>query len=193
MNLSQTTAPTSEPLTVPGVRQYLRIDDDRDDPVITDLIKAARGLAETSTRRQLMRATWKYSFQAWPDTEIVLPHPPLSSVSSITYLDTAGDRQTWSSDDYDVQTDEPGRIRPAYGEVWPAVRHDLDAIQVTYLAGYASASAIPELILLGMRLLIGHWLENREATAQGINLTQIPLGVEACFISERGSWGIVAA
>ncbi len=187
------TAPTSEPLTLADVKAWCNINHDDDDTVLTALIEAARQRAETATRRQLMEATWILYMDQWPsDEEIVLPYPPLkaSGVSSITYYDTTGTQQTRSSSYYQVTYDEPARIKPAYGYTWPSARDQYRSIAITYVCGYGSAGAIPESILTGMRLLVGHWYENREATIAGTIITQIPEGVRALFEANRASWGL---
>ena len=51
---------------------------------------------------------------------------PLSSVTSIAYLDADGDSQTLSASKYIVDAANiPGRIKPAFGEVWPTTRTDV--------------------------------------------------------------------
>jgi uncharacterized phiE125 gp8 family phage protein len=107
-------------------------------------IKAAREYFERANNRAYITQTWQWKFEAF-SREIVagalrVPRPPLQSVTSITYVDTAGDSQTWDSDSYDVSTaKEPGCIKPAYGETWPIVRGDLDGVTVTFVAGYGTA------------------------------------------------------
>ena len=156
MALSQTVVPSTEPLTTAEVAtQYLRIGHSNDNDEIGDLIPAARQEAEAWTFRAFITQTWVLRLCAFPDGPIVLPKPPLSSVTSVTYLDTAGDSQTWASSKYTVETPSGdyarhATIRPAYGEVYPATRGVVDSVTVTYVAGYGAASAVPEGIKRGV-------------------------------------------
>lgn len=184
LTLVQTVAPASEPVTLAEAKLHLRVEVSDDDDLITGLLKAARQYAETVTGRQLMQATWRLNLDAWPDDdEIRVPKPPLQSVSSITYVDTAGATQTVAASDYQVDANsEPGRIVPAYGEVWPAVRDQLNAIAVTYVAGGAAASSVPEGIKAAIKLLLAHWYETREAVITGTIATEVPMAVESLLL-----------
>ncbi len=116
-------------------------------------------------------------------TESIRPlRSPLSSVTSIGYVDSNGDSQTFSSDDYDVDTtSEPGRIALAYGEVWPTTRSDINAITLTYVAGYgATAASVPEGIKTAIKQLVCHWYDHRETvTISNVVPREIPLAVNA--------------
>ena len=95
--LQQTTAPTSEPLTLTQVKNHLRIDDTNSDDELTLLLAAARAHVETRTNRQLMRATYTMTFDRWPSgNEIALRMPPLESVTSVTYYDENEASQTFA-------------------------------------------------------------------------------------------------
>lgn len=76
--------------------------------------------------------------------QIVLPLPPVQSVSSITYLDEAGNSQTLSPSNYIVDTaSEPARIMPAFNLSWPSTRIQPGAVTITFVAGYGLAAAVP--------------------------------------------------
>jgi uncharacterized phiE125 gp8 family phage protein len=49
------------------------------------------------------------------------------------------------------------------------------AVRIDYVAGYATAGAIPADLRAAVKLLVGHLYENREASAPG-TLNVIPLG-----------------
>lgn len=147
MSLYLVTAPTIEPVTVEEAKGTARVDITADDGLIYSLIVTARTLAETITGRQMVTATYRQKLDRFPSAAIngqlylELPKPPLQSVSSITYVDTAGDTQTLSSDLYTVDTDsEPGRVILDYGESWPSTRDVAQAVTITFVAGYAITS-----------------------------------------------------
>ena len=185
--LVQTVEPAIEPVSVQDVREYLHADA-ADDPVLQNLIVAARRYAEDTTGRQFIDATWQLTLDGgWGGIEIALDRPPLSSVTSVQYVDTAGDTQTLAATEYDVDTNpEPGRIVQAFSKTWPSVRGHIDDVTITYVAGYGTlATDVPEGLRQMMRLLVGNWFENREATISGTIIAQVPLAVESLLWQHR--------
>lgn len=188
----QMTAPTSEPLTTAEVMAHCRIDIDEGD-MVSAYIAAARWLAETIADCQLMPATWKLYMDEFPD-EIRVPRPPLSSVTSITYVDSTGTTQTLSSALYSVDTfSRPGRIVPAYGETWPSTRGTQNDVIVTFVAGFGSTNdaavgAMPKELKLGMLHLVAHWYENREPVNIGNIVNPLPLAGETLIRSRWHGW-----
>lgn len=167
------------------------------DPTLNALIKAARQHVESYTSRALITQTWDWkgdNFRvmrdfAYPGAPMVVPLPPLISVTSITYLDTAGASQTWSSStgyQTDIPTGSPwlpaGRIMPKENQSYPSTQSStFNTVTVRFVCGYGAASAVPLPIKHAMLMLIGHWYEHREAVNIGniVNLvTLVPIGVD---------------
>lgn len=153
---NQTVAPSAEPVTLTEAKAHCRIDEGSDDTYVTNLIKAAREWAEAHTGRQLINASWTLKLSAFP-TIIQLPHPPLSSITSLAYVDTDGTAGTLTENtDFEKFTDPTlPQLREMYGVSWPTTRDStLEAVTVTYVAGYGAAStSVPEGIrqaILGM-------------------------------------------
>lgn len=166
LTLSQTTVPTSEPITVDDVKSYLRIDHHDEDILLSTLIATAREDVERFLRRQIMTATWKLYLDDWPSGQTIRPpYPPLQSVTSIAYTDSDGVSQTLNASLYQVDIiSQPGRICPSYSQVWPTVRGEtVNAITITYKAGYANIGAVPKGIKMAILLLIGDMYEHRES------------------------------
>ncbi len=182
--LSLVTAPTVPPLDLDDVKTHLKVDVDDDDELIVSWIQAARGHVETFTHRAVPLQTWDYALDCVPyDGVIWLPKPPVVSVTSLSYVDTAGVTQTWASSNY--RTDLPtgpqagrGRITTAYAVPWPTVRSVTGALTVRFVCGYAP-TAVPDEIKAAMRLLIGHWYEQREAVIVGTSAMSIPQAVDS--------------
>lgn len=179
LNLSQTGAPSVEPLTAQEVSDFLRIDSPDESTYIDLLIQAARSAAEDYTGRQLITATWKWYCDEWPvdsDGAIWVPKPNLLTVTSITYVDPEGTTQTWSASEYSVDiVSVPGRITEAYGYTYPTARSIENAITITYTAGYgATASTVPARLRLGMLHMIAHWYETREPVNIGNIVNPLP-------------------
>lgn len=108
---------------------------------------------------------------------IVLPMPPLQSVTSIKYLDGTRTLQTMDPATYIGETATlQGRIVLPQGQAWPTdVALEPHAVRITYVAGYgADASALPIGIKQAAKLLVGMYYNYREAgmdtKAQGFGL-----------------------
>lgn len=147
MGASLVTGPTVEPVTLAEVREHLRISDTNSDAALAGLIFTARVDAEGQLRRALITQTWRMTIDgAWP-LRIEFPVQPVQSVSSITYVDTAGATQTLASDQYVLKesgADGIAYIVPAYGVTWPAIRDIAQAITVTFVAGYGNPGDVPQ-------------------------------------------------
>ncbi len=131
------TGPTAEPIDLLEAKAHLRVTSTDEDALIQALIAATREHVETWTRRALIRQTRSHRLDRFPAGDIVLPVSPLRSVDGITYVDTAGVTQTLDPSRYQVAAGEPPRIRPAYGQTWPASLSVLDAVTVIYTVGHA--------------------------------------------------------
>ena len=179
MALVQVTAPTSEPVSLADAKLHVGVATDDSDAYIASLVKAAREWAETYTRRSMLTTTWRQTLSCWPsDGVIELHRPPLQSVTSVTYYDTDGDSTTLATSHTDS---EPGRVLRGYGITWPALRTDGVAAPatVTYIAGHSAAASVPGSTIHAIKMLVGHWFENREEIITGAVATKIPMAARA--------------
>lgn len=153
--LTRTVAPTVEPLTFEQVRDFARIDGDADLRDITELIRSVRDSCEFESERSLLQQTWAMTLDVFPAGDTIeLPRPPLSSVSSVSYIDENGSTQTFSSSDYDVDTTrEVGRIRLQPSVSWPTTQAGrANSVTITYVAGYGSAATdVPASLTYAMK------------------------------------------
>ena len=177
--LSVKTPPAAEPLTAAEVREHLRVDDTSEDTLINLYITAAREWLEVQCNESFITRTLVLSMAGFPRyrAEIVLPRPPLISVTTVEYTDPDNATQTFT-DWQEWATTQPGRLCPLPSAEWPATATGLyEAVQVTYDAGHgALATDVPERFRHAMRLLVGEWYENREQV-QDRPLNSIPDGI----------------
>lgn len=194
-SLRITTGPSLDPVSLQEAKDHLRVDSTDEDGLIVGYILAARDYVEREIGRSLINRTLQLKIDSdWPvdcngNDRIELPKPPAVSVSSITYIDTAGNAQTLASDQYQfTQGDLYGYVRPAYGVSWPAVRDQADAITVTYVAGYGSNPGdVPHSIRQAILLMVAHFYENREAVTTA-TMNEAPLAVNALLANHRTYW-----
>lgn len=183
--LTQTVAPTANPVTYAEAKAHLRLDSDDEREFVEGCIGAAVGLSETMSNRQFMTATYTLKLDLFPagGGVVLLPRPPLQSVSSISYIDVNGDSQTWASANYTVDTDSiRGRITEAYGMSWPSTRAQTGAITVTFVAGYATAALVPSAAKHAINMLVGHYYVNREAVSSGRAMS-VPMAADSLLAS----------
>jgi uncharacterized phiE125 gp8 family phage protein len=81
--------PASEPVSAAEAKAFARIDGNEDDALIGTLITTARERLERYTNRALFTQTWEMVLDELKST-VQIPKPPLISVESIKYTDTAG-------------------------------------------------------------------------------------------------------
>lgn len=186
--LRVTSSATTEPLSLSEAREHLRVDHFEDDGVISGCILAARQHIENICGLALANSTWTMTLDTFPDDgSILLPREPVQSVSSVRYTNTAGTLITWSSTEYEVDLySSPPRLRVRTGFSWPAVKDVLSAVQIEFVCGYGGPQLVPQPIMQAMRLLVGHFYENREAV--GASMAPAPFAVDALLAPYRTAW-----
>jgi uncharacterized phiE125 gp8 family phage protein len=170
--------PADEPLELAFVRDdHLRVSNGTaEDAYISRLITTTRRAGEKVTRRAWYGPqTWEQAMDRFPCGAIYVQRPPLIAVASITYLDADGAEQTLAPADYKVSNagweNRYSRIMPAYGKVWPTARCEMDAVVVTFTAGYVNAAspteaAVPDELTHGQLLMIGELYKQRSESVQ---------------------------
>lgn len=191
MTVQVVTEPAFEPVSRAEAKRWLRIDadDTAHDLVIDLLIKAMREDAENLTLRAFITRTLKLTLATWHRDEnyglcIMLPYPPLQSVSTFKYIDEDGVLQTLATDQYAVHEEyTPSFIVPEWEVSWPTIRRVPDAVQITYVAGYAPGSpsdaasnqeVMPAKLKLWMQSKIAGHNEFREQILAGSAVAKIP-------------------
>jgi uncharacterized phiE125 gp8 family phage protein len=175
---------SAEPLTIEDAKAHCRVDVDDDDALFETLIVAAREYCETFTHRALAPQTWDYKFNMFPTgwyAPIVLPMPPVTAITSITYTDINNVSQTWASTNYTTDLPSgpwaaPARIVPNYGVIYPVTLLVINAVTVRFTAGYSST---PEAIKHAMKLLIAHWYKNREGVVTDLRAESLPHAIDS--------------
>lgn len=187
MGLTKTVEPTEEPVSVAEAKAHMEYEITDRDPAITSMIKAARIHVETITRRQLVTATYAWTLDAFPSGGVLsIPRPPAATVTSIAYTDTSGNPQTLATSVYDTDfTSEPGRIVTAYGQTWPSTRDEIDAVTVTYTAGYGAASAVPDTFKLAILQMVAFSFGFRGDDTLTGNTLRIPASAADLLFGER--------
>lgn len=189
MFLVQTVAPAAEPLTLDEAKAHLNVDSDHEDALITSLIVAARRHAEAKTNRVLITQTWRQDLDAFAACQIELARVKVASVTSVTYLDPDGARQTLDAGLYGLYGDDSTAwIQPAYGLTWPSCRVWPGSVQITFVAGYGNAAAVPQEIKQWMLLQVGALYAQREGLAAGGPVTEVPRAAWEALLDAYRVW-----
>lgn len=195
-----------------GLAKQCYVTDADDFSYLEALRAVAIELVEQELNVQLLPATWICALDAFP-TEVQLERLPVTAVTQIEYTDTEGNSQILPDDQYQVDLlapNQPARIQPAYGLVWPVTRGYsrtwptieanhlgelpeitgyYNAAQVTFTAGFG-VNAIPQKLLQAVRMLVATWFRDREDTTIGLQQMPVPLGVTRLLaLSDWGQYG----
>lgn len=170
----RTTAPTlpQEPVSLEEAQRQCSLVGDSHAPYLRDLISAARETVEKDASVVCYTGEYKFKKTVWKEQSswgdwFELNLRPITAITSITYVATDGDTDTWSSAEYSLDTYSITPIvKLGYGYSWPTLRGDINGITVTVTAGYASVPVIPQRIKQACLLLINHWFENRGIVGQ---------------------------
>ena len=156
--LKVTTAPADEPVLIDECNLYSRLDTQDEATLVRSWLKAAREMVEKDSRRPLMSQTLTLYMDCFPARTIYLERSPVISVTSIGYVDTDGSSQTLATSHYRTDlVSEPARITPAYGDVWPFTRYQTNAVNVVFIAGYATVAEVPEIAKELIRTVVDFW------------------------------------
>ena len=191
-NLTLKTPPTTEPLSLTQIKDYLKISDYEEyateDTYLTSLITVAWEFCESFQNRAYITQVWEMAMPYFPG-EIEIPKGNLQSIGSITYKNSAGVTATLAANtDYVTSTRGIlGRVVPAYGKTWPSfVPFPLDAIVITFTCGYGGASDVPEKVIQAMKLLVSHWFNNRVPVDQALgSAKEVEFTISALLWQDR--------
>lgn len=182
--LVRTSAP-SQMVTTAEFKTHVHEDlnDSTNNTYIDSLIVAATDWAEIFTARSFVTQTWTWYLKKIDTTSLYLPRPQIQSITSISYVDTAGSTQTWSSSEYDW-SNYSGELKPAPAYSWPPYREQIDAITLVYIAGYGNSTTVPEPIKLAVKMLASHWYEHRASVSE-TKMEEVPQSVKMLLWSYR--------
>lgn len=170
---NRSAVPTFEPVTLAEAKKQLEIAESNDahDSQVLALIVAAREAVERETGIVGATGTFVYRVTEFPCDVLLIPDiRPVSAITSITYIDTAGATQTWSSSNYSLDNNGVRPfVRLAYGASWPTIRGDVNGVTITLVAGYATAATIPSLFKQACLMHITQNFESRDGMAKDLN------------------------
>lgn len=186
-----TVEPTADaPVSLTEAKAQCRVDGSDSDTALNIYLATAQAFVEEYTGTKFGDQTIVLRCSRWCDLRR-LPIAPVSSVTSITYLDASGNEQTLSTDIYEpVLIGLEPSIRRKFAQIWPSIWPCAeDAIRVTVQAGYTTA---PEPMRAAILLLVSQWFDERSSissvrqstTADG-TIPILPYTVESLLVNYR--------
>jgi uncharacterized phiE125 gp8 family phage protein len=167
MALKLKTAPTTTPVTLAEVKQHCRAGDFTDDDAMLQIyLDAAVALLDGYSGimgRCLVSQVWELYYDAFPCEDLKIPLGDLISVGPVEYVDPdSGTYTTWTADNYEVDSKSlDGWIVPVSS--WPTPMETVNAVRVTFTAGYGAAADVPAALKAAILLLVQYWYENPNA------------------------------
>lgn len=166
MKLVRITEVVNVPVTNDEQKLFSKIDLPDDDAIVTSLNETATDYINDTLQKSLTNEVFELYLDAFPpgSCPIVIFRTPLFSVASILYIDTDGVEQTFASSSTKVDDKaEPAAIHLAFNKSWPATRREVNAVKVTFTAGFGVlANTVPERYKTIVKHMFAHLYEHRE-------------------------------
>jgi len=172
--LKEITAPTTEPISLATARLHLRLDTSGsppshpDDSLVTSLITAVRQNAEDYTGLKIASGTYEMRADSFKDFESNLQTWPVTSITSVSYVDLNDETKTLTSSDYVLDTyTRPARLKPSLTKItFPAAKE----VTIRFISGFTDGQSpnpypMPKPLESAMLLMLGHLYDNREAVS----------------------------
>ena len=163
--------PAVEPVLLADAKTFIDYNDTADDTLITDLIVAARQMAEKYLRRVLITQTL-IAYYSRLDEKTYVPKPPHQSISEVRRIKLDDETVLTLNNDYYVQGLDHKYL--LIGKPWelPAGHSPRDSftdweLKVTYIAGYGDAGTdVPKAILNGIKMIVNTLYDGRHSEGE---------------------------
>jgi uncharacterized phiE125 gp8 family phage protein len=157
---SNATLPATLVVSLVEVKAWLKIDGTDEDTLLTSLIASATAECEAYSGLSFITRSRIVKLSSFRGKDLILPYGPVTALTSIVYTDEDEVNQTIDTADYTVDI-ASGLARVRVTESWPYTNLGLSNVVVTYVAGYANAAAVPEVIKTGIKKKIALDYEKR--------------------------------
>lgn len=159
------------PVSLAEAKDHLRISTDDLDTQVQATLEAATEYCETVTGRALrVSHTVTQTYDDWPCNPVRLSRQPVTAISSVTYYDQDGASQTVASNNYRLIAggDHAAVLEFDDDFTEPTLDDRLDAVTITYTAGYSSVDTVPAMAKHAIKLVMSELfgdLDDRQMTA----------------------------
>ncbi|EGL66013.1 hypothetical protein AGRO_1266 [Agrobacterium sp. ATCC 31749] len=170
--------PQAEPLTLAEAKAHLRLDGGEEDALLAALLRAAREHLERVTGLCLIRQTWRFYLDRWPETGVILiGKGPVQAIETILVFDGQGRAADITGADRLLD----GVARPA--RLWlrdlPSPGRAMNGIEIDFIAGYGEAGTdVPGTLKRAMLMHVAQMFAFRGAVAPENQPAAVPAGYE---------------
>lgn len=156
--LKKLSEPTNMAITLETAKEFLRVEFDEDDILITSMVQGATIVAQAFINQQITECEYAMALSSF-STEISLLSP-VKSIESVKYYDAQNALQTISSSEYYLMDfGLPNKLIFKDTFSVPTLYNRPDALQIEFTSGMAT---IPEDIISWIRIRIGSMYQFRE-------------------------------
>lgn len=179
---SAVTVAAAELVTLADARLQARTELDAGfDDELTRLITVARNHVEKYCNIRIGSQTIVAKCDSFADLAR-LPDAPVTSITSIGYVDSDGTPQTLSTDIYELRADDlEAAVVLKFNQSWPAIQPG-SRITVTAVVGYATA---PPAVHHAMLFLVAYWFSVHEPVNIGNISSDLPQTFDALLANHR--------
>ena len=188
MRLTRTVAPAELPVSLEEAKQYCRVEHDDENLLIESLIVAAVDYLDGPSGilgRAIIEQHCLLELDAWP-SRLALPIEPVSTVT-VQYLDKLG-AETDVPENQLVIIDAPSArtvLEWVDGFQAPELSDTRYPVKITITAGFGAAAKELKGIKVAIKMMIGHWYDNRETVVLGMSVAELPMAVNALLARYR--------
>lgn len=154
-DVTTTVEPVSEPITLAQAKNYLKVDFDDDNDLITSLIASARVRLEKYAGIAMSPRTLQVV--AYVDEFIELPYAPLNNITKVEYWDNSNWVEMSLGDYYILGT--------TYKKLYMVANNRME-YRFTYTCGYTT---IPQPMITALYKLIADLYDYRESSVEDSN------------------------
>lgn len=174
MNFTYAAQPTgTDIVSLSDMKEWLRVDHDAEDTIITAIIDSAVQSVQDYTGRHFKATTWTYTMEFMRNIDI--PYS-VDTVTLISYHNTAGSTSNLTNNTDYYYGKENGVLKVKYIEIPSDIKDErMDAVSI-------SGTTINEInapLTQAIKMLCAHFYENRRAVIVGAISNEIPMGVKA--------------
>ncbi|MCC2547712.1 hypothetical protein LJY25_14750 [Hymenobacter sp. BT175] len=160
---------------------------------ISDLAVTAGALWEAATGQPVMVAEYVTGFSGWHYSGRLHLLAPVQEVTKVQYFGEGDAYADLEPELYALSDLYPGLLvgPTSYSGLQPQLSYRTrinEGVLVYYTAGATSVDEVPPIVQQFIRLVVGHWYENRQEVVLGASqngMVQIPMGAQALIDMER--------
>jgi uncharacterized phiE125 gp8 family phage protein len=163
-----TAEPATQPITVDEAKTNLKLTHTAEDALIQNFIEAATTALELRLRLRFCRTAMAAYFNGWGGGTLQInSYTPITSITSIQYIDDQGNTQTLNPDNYTTSLKNHRPLIRIHHQP-NLINHDSSVI-INYMAGYSASvntttqrNAVPANVKAAIQLMTAALYENRE-------------------------------